>query len=55
MPHRPIHPSASWAHTCLFIGVVLSVAVGGGALLMQSGAIDDLNSSGVLTEESSTP
>lgn len=39
----------------LFISLALMVALGGGLLLMQSGAIDALNSSGLLTEQSSAP
>ncbi len=55
MPRVPIKPSPHMASTYLFISVALLLTLGGALLLMQSGAIDALNSSGLLAEQSKTP
>ena len=55
MPRLPKKPGAPRAHSFLFVGVALLLTLGGGLLLIQSGAIEALNSSGLLAEQSSAP
>ena len=56
--HMNYLPTISWpqaARTCLLFGFVLLVSIGLGTMLIQSGAIDAINNSGVLSEQSRKP
>ena len=56
--HMNYLPAISWpqaARTCLLFGFVLLVSIGLGTMLIQSGAIDAINNSGVLSEQSRKP